>query len=135
MKCTSCSCCHRCCHLQSSPVISTAALYHHCCMTIHSGGMSGVHWRCCWTPRSGPSLPRLTWCRPGYYSAAGAHATDHQQRNVVSVSCRCSSTFDTSSAFLPLSALFRHLPSAASHRKNTLGNIFHLIVHNCTFQK
>ena len=69
--------CFSSCHLQSSPVISTGAPYHHCCMTVHSG-MSGVHWRCCSTPRSGPSL---TWCRPGYYSAAGAHATDQQHQS------------------------------------------------------
>ena len=105
--CTSCCYCHWCCHwcCQSSAVISSAALYHHCCMTLHSGGMSGVHWRCCSTPRSGSSL---TWCRPGFYSAAaGAHATDQQQqRNVsftlLSIMSRGSAAplFHISSAFL-----------------------------------
>ena len=74
-------------------------------MTLHSGGMSGVHWRCCSTPRSGSSL---TWCRPGFYSAAaGAHATDQQQqRNVsftlLSIMSRGSAAplFHISSAFL-----------------------------------
>ena len=75
-------------------------------MTLHSGRMSGVHWRCCSTPRSGSSL---TWCRPGFYSAAaGAHATDQQQqqRNVsftlLSIMSRGSAAplFHISSAFL-----------------------------------